>query len=70
MTEEEKYLLKQLRLDEEEGGEDVERKQLHPALAIALWLAATANIALLLSLPPVLRGRGMFNVGLAHEAFE
>ena len=33
-------------------------KPLHPALAVALGTAFLVNVGFLLSLPPVLRGRG------------
>jgi len=62
MNDEEKKLLEQLGLSEEELLNEtvLESKPLHPALKLGLGTAFIFNVGLLLSLPPVLRGRGMF----------
>lgn len=63
MNDEEKKLLEQLGLSEEELLKEapaVESKPLHPALKLGLGAAFLFNVGLLLSLPPVLRGRGVF----------
>jgi hypothetical protein len=46
--------------DEVTAAAPVESKPLHPALALGLGAVVLVNVGLLLSLPPVLRGRGAF----------
>jgi len=56
---EEKELLKHLGIDESEiYAQELDRKNLHPAIAVGLGIFGILNIGLLLSLPPVLLGRG------------
>lgn len=60
MNDEEKEALSQLGLTEDDLGigSKVDAKPLHPALKLGLGTAFILNVGLLLSLPPVLRGRG------------
>ena len=60
MNDEEKNILTQLGLTEDDlgMGSNMEAKSLHPAIKFGLGTAFILNVGFLLSLPPVLRGRG------------
>ena len=67
-NDEERKIWKELGLSKEEFGEataalaeaEFESKPLHPALALGIGTFVLVNVGFLLSLPPVLRGRGAF----------
>jgi len=69
MNDEEKRLLQQLGLSSELLEEAVvDNKPLHPLFKLGLGTAFIFNVGLLLSLPPVLRGRGVLTVDRSHQS--
>jgi len=58
MKDEENALLKEFGLSEMELSKACEKRELHPGIAFGLGAFFVANVAILLSLPPVLRGKG------------
>jgi len=71
MNDEERRLLKEIGISEDELlDENFEAKPLHPILKLGLGTAFLFNVGLLLSLPPVLRGRGRFSLKASCLMFE